>query len=176
MLNGKLNVVFGFIFFATTAVLGPAVLIPGKGELRPLKADAAAAVEKVRAGGSPEDTAAAVVATADYTAADAKVSSIGGTAHAHGNLESMLNIVAGFILISLCIPYNYKRVISVVLLLGVVCHSGMLYLGIVFGQSWAFKLTNFGAVCIVAGLLMMGGACIAGLGSECGDDAGGAGA
>ena len=172
MFNGKINVIFGFIFFASTAVLGPAVLIPGKGEVRATAGEAMVeAVEEAREGGADEGVAAAV-AIADFMAAEKKVGSIGSAVHAHGNLESLLNIVVGFILISLCIPYKYKKLISVVFITGAVFHSGMLYLGIVFKQYWAFNFTIVGAVAIVAGLLMMAGACIVGLKSACDESKG----
>ena len=87
----------------------------------------------------------------------------GKAAHSHGNLEALLNIVAGFILLSLVIPGPFKALLSLLFILGAVFHSGMLYLGMVFGQSWAFKLLLVGEISLLAGLVLMGVAAVIGI-------------
>lgn len=83
--------------------------------------------------------------------------------HSHGNLEALLNIVAGFTLLALAIPSNFKTLISLLFLSGAVFHSGMLYLGGIFGMRWAYDFTTIGAIILVGGLAFMGIAVIIGM-------------
>jgi len=87
----------------------------------------------------------------------------GKAAHSHGNLEALLNIVAGFILLALVIPWPFKALLSLLFLLGALFHSGMLYLGMVFGLFWAFKLLLIGEISLLAGLVLMGVAAVIGI-------------
>lgn len=77
------------------------------------------------------------------------------TAHVHGNLESVLNIVIGLVL------YHYgnsqrtlARAASVLAITGAVFHSGMLYLG-GLGIQFAMKLTPVGAISLLAAIAVM---------------------
>lgn len=164
-MNGKINIVFGFFYLACTAALGPTVLVPKLGPANQQFEAAAKNVEAVRAGGesSQGGVAPATVGIFDYLKSQKGVASLAGGPHAHGNLESLLNIAAGVVLLMLTIPANFKALISIVFILGAVFHSGMLYLGMVFGQAWAFKLTKFGAIAVLTGLVLMGIASIIGL-------------
>ena len=166
--SGKINIVFGFLYLAITAVLGPAVLVPGGGEIRVAMKSASENVEIVReAKGSKASIekaeSAAVVGIMDYLTKAKRRGSIASAAHAHGNLEALLNIVAGLVILSLAIPSNYKVLLSILFIAGAVFHSGMLYLGVVFGQSWAFNFTSIGAICILAALVLTGIASIVGI-------------
>ena len=110
-----------------------------------------------------ESTARAVIAISEIQ----KASNINGVgAHSHGNLEALLNIVAGFVLLSLVIPQSFKSLLSILFLAGAIFHSGMLYIGMVFGVYGAFKLTVIGAIALLAGLALMGVASIMGLGKK----------
>ncbi len=170
MLNGKLNIIFGFIYFACTAILGPAVLVPGKGANYNLAVEAGKSIQTA----SNIDTSTmtvekvnalsnAQVATARAMQAEKKLGFIGSTAHAHGNLEAMLNIVVGLVLIGLAIPMTFKKLLSILFIVGALCHSGVLYLASVFGIAALTSFTAVGAIAIVAGLLLMGIAAIIGL-------------
>lgn len=173
MLNGKINVIFGFIYLAATAVLGPTVLVPNLyGNLGQLE-EAGKAVETVRQGTTNDfqgvknpDTVIgdAVVKSFDFNKGRLyTVSLIAGGVHAHGNLEALLNIVAGVVLLSLAIPATYKSLLSIIFLVGALFHSGMLYLAQIFNQAWAWNLTSIGAYAILAGLILLGVASAVGL-------------
>ena len=56
-----------------------------------------------------------------------------------------------------------SKAITGLFILGAVFHSGMLYLGMVFGQSWAFKLLLVGEISLLAGLVLMGVAAVIGI-------------
>src|SRR3989338_1740995 len=163
-MNGKINIIFGFIYLAFTAVLGPAVLVPQLGKNAQSLNNTAALVEKVREGAQGDfkgaDIAPAVVSRFDYIKTS-KLSAKG--AHVHGNLEALLNIVAGLVLLTLAIPANFKTLLSIMFLVGAVFHSGMLYLGGVFQMYWAYNFTVIGAIAIIVGLLGMGIASLIGL-------------
>ena len=156
-MNGKINIIFGFIYLAFTAVLGPTLLVPQLGKNAQSLDNTAALVEKVREGAQGDfkgaDIAPAVVSIFDYMKTS-KLSAKG--AHVHGNLEALLNIVAGLVLLTLAIPANFKTLLSIMFLVGAVFHSGMLYLGGVFHMYWAYNFTVIGAIAIIVGLLGMG--------------------
>jgi hypothetical protein len=96
------------------------------------------------------------------------INSIKGGPHTHGNLESLLNIVAGFVLCFVSIAVWQKQLISWGFILGAVLHSGMMYLDRVFGMAWAGKIveTGIGPVLILASLFAMGIAVAVGFKSE----------
>ncbi|OGW60420.1 MAG: hypothetical protein A2V83_04080 [Nitrospirae bacterium RBG_16_64_22] len=74
--------------------------------------------------------------------------------HAHGNLESLLNIVVGYIICRLAISHRLAQAISIIFIVGATLHSGMLYLG-GLGMRWAFSATPVGAVALVLGVILM---------------------
>lgn len=49
--------------------------------------------------------------------------------HAHGNLESLLNVVVGYLICRLAISQGLAQAISILFIVGAALHSGMLYLG-----------------------------------------------
>jgi hypothetical protein len=164
-MNGKLNIIFGFIYFALTAVLGPALLVPKLGDTFKTWGETAQAIDQVRdaATASPQELAPAVTRTFDAVQGSNRLGLLAGGPHAHGNLEAMLNIVAGLVLLVLCIPANFKALLSLMFLLGAVLHSGMLYLGMVLGVQAAMGLTTVGAILIVAALALTGIAAAVGI-------------
>ena len=162
-MNGKINIIFGFIYFAFTALLGPTMLIPHFGITKQAMDKAVHAVDKAKQEAQPSATAEALAGILDYLKVEKP--SVKG-AHSHGNLEALLNIAAGMVLLSLAIPANFKTLLSVLFLVGALFHSGMLYLGSVFHVYWAYNLTIIGAIAILAGLMGMGIASIIGINKQ----------
>lgn len=164
-MTGKMNIIFGFFFLALTAALGPAFLVPQLGPKGALMNETSKAVEEVRASTETGEAVDAKQSKAISGLFDAlKGQHIKGTgAHSHGNLEALLNIVAGFAMLTLSIPKAFKSLLSILFILGAVFHSGMLYVGMVFGAPWAFKLLLIGEISLVAGLVLMGVAAAIGI-------------
>jgi hypothetical protein len=155
--NGKINVVFGFIYLFCTALIGPTLLAPAYGEYFAANGAATGAVNSMREGtGDTDAIASAVGSTFDAMQARGKVDGLAGGPHAHGNLESLLNIAAGIVLLSFAIAKRFKMLLSLLFIIGAVFHSGMLYLGIVFGMQWALDLTLIGAISLLAAMVLTG--------------------
>ncbi len=76
-------------------------------------------------------------------------------AHAHGNMESFLNIAIGYLLCRLQLNRGLAQVVSIALIAGAALHSGMLYLG-GLGYRGAFALAPIGAFSLVLTVLLMG--------------------
>ncbi len=125
-MTGKKNMAFGFFYFLTTLGLG--MFLASKFQLPP--AELGAWLQ------SPQHA-------------------LLKAAHAHGNLESVLNIIIGYLLCRLALDAWIARTVSVLLIIGALFHSGMLYLaGAGFG--WAGSLTPIGGISIVVSMLLMG--------------------
>ncbi len=76
------------------------------------------------------------------------------TAHVHGNLESVLNIVVGYILCQLEVSAGLAGIVSILLLVAAIFHSGMLYLtGLGIGA--AINLAPVGALSLISAIAMM---------------------
>jgi hypothetical protein len=171
---GKKNIVFGLIYFIATAALGLVMSnnLADVGEARGDKADKMSTLEQnVQSGFMMADnpsivTGEAVLALNNYIKTEAEqIDAIKGGPHAHGNLESMANIVIGLLLMFLAVPVAFKQVISWLFLIAAVFHSGMLYLGVIFGQGWAMTVlgTGIGPIALLAGLALAAIAAIMGL-------------
>ena len=65
-MNGKINIIFGFIYFAFTAVLGPTMLIPHFGITKQAMDKAVQAVDKAKQEAQPSATAEALAGILDY--------------------------------------------------------------------------------------------------------------
>lgn len=77
-----------------------------------------------------------------------------GAAHAHGNLESFLNIVIGYILCQLEASSVLLSAVSILLLIGAILHSGMLYLtGL--GVGGAINIAPVGAISLIVTMALM---------------------
>lgn len=80
-------------------------------------------------------------------------------AHVHGNVEATLNVIIGYILANfryrLSLNEWFAKTVSVILIIGAVFHSGMLYLG-GLGLSFAFNLAPIGAIALIISMLLMG--------------------
>lgn len=179
---GKKNIVFGFIFLTFTAALG-AVMVNMYEEY-----GAAAAEKQVSLGRlaqlkstgfeeelEPLDAKQIAMANTNGILSISKLNNIEfgidyikGGPHAHGNLEALLNIVAGFVLCFVSIAVWQKQVLSWGFLLGTVLHSGAMYLERVFGMAWAGQIleTGIGPVLILASLFLMGIAVAVGFRTE----------
>jgi uncharacterized membrane protein YgdD (TMEM256/DUF423 family) len=76
------------------------------------------------------------------------------TSHVHGNLESVLNILGGYIICRLEANSGLLSIISILLLIGAIFHSGMLYLtGLGIGA--AINLAPIGAFSLIASVALM---------------------
>lgn len=169
---GKKNIVFGFIFLAFTASLGAlmvnmyedyGVAIAEKqttvGRLAQLKADEfEEELEPLNAKQIAQANTDGILSINKLNNVEFGIDIIKGGPHAHGNLESLLNIVAGFILCFVSIAAWQKQALSWGFIVGTVLHSGMMLLERVFGMAWAGKIleTGIGPILILASLFLMG--------------------
>jgi len=177
---GKKNIVFGFLYLVVTAALGPYMVANGVGDI-----DAAYVTKQAPVGRiqdlrtndyeedlEPMNAEQIAKANTDAVLAINNIINLQGpqgrmrTTHAHGNLESVLNILAGLALCFIGVAKIFKQIISWCFISGAILHSGMLYLGIVFEQSWAFTLIQVGPWLILAGLLLAGIAALIGFKGE----------
>ena len=168
---GKKNVVFGFFYLVLTALLGPYMIVTYMGpEQQAEKANAAAVGELNRAveagieGQVAQAQTDAILALNRQLQAGEPIEEIKGGPHAHGNLEALLNIAVGIVLGFLVVGSIFKEIISWLFIGGAVLHSGMLYLGTVLGQGWAWAVLNtaLGPLMLLAGLLLAGVASLKG--------------
>ncbi len=173
---GKKNIVFGFLYLVLTAALGPVMVIGYLGDVDSAQSakqvqigelqNAASAgfeqdLEPMSAEAIAKQTAESLLALSAYLNAREPVNAIKGGPHSHGNLEALLNIAAGVVLLFLAVPRAFKQVISWCFILGTLGHSGLLYLAVGLGQGWAYALLGspvgyLGPVLILAGLLLAG--------------------
>jgi hypothetical protein len=172
---GKKNVVFGFLFLATTAALGPLMVIKYEswglansekqlvvGQLQALKVsdyeEDPETLDDLDAKQLAIANAEAIIAMNKVSANEFDIDFIKGGPHAHGNLESLLNIVVGIALCFIVAPLWLKQTASLMFIVGTLMHSGLLYLERVFMLPWANMLLNtgIGPGLILAGLLLMG--------------------
>jgi hypothetical protein len=173
-MEGKKNIVFGLIYFIATAALGMVMSmnLADVGQARSAKAEKMSQLEQgiqsqFMAAESPDVVVGkAVLALNNYLKTeDNKINAIKGGPHTHGNLESLLNIVIGILLMFLAVPIALKQAISWLFIVAAVFHSGMLYLAVVFGQGWAMTVvgTGIGPIALLAGLALAAVATIMGL-------------
>lgn len=179
---GKKNVVFGFIYLVTTAALG--IVMVNKyedfgmamqekqvsvGRLQQMKENGfEEELEPLNAGQIARANTDGILSLNKVRNIEMEIDAIKGGAHAHGNLESLLNIAAGLALCFVSVAAWFKQLISWLFILGAILHSGMLYLGRVLDQAWAETLlgTGAGPLMILAALLLMGVAAAIGFRGE----------
>jgi hypothetical protein len=181
-MTGKKNIVFGFIFLAFTASLG-AMMVNMYEEYGAVSGEKQAAVGRLaqlKTDGYEEEleplTAKQIaMANTDGILSMSKLSNvefgidfIKGGPHAHGNLEALLNIVAGFILCFVSIAVWQKQLLSWGFILGTILHAGMMILERVFDMAWAGQVlqTGIGPIIILASLFFMGIAVAVGFKAE----------
>jgi len=172
---GKNNIVFGFLFLATTAALGPLMVIKYEdwGAANGEKQLVVGKLQQLKAGDYAEDpetleeltakqlaiaNSESIIAMNKVGAVEFNIDSIKGGPHAHGNLESLLNIVVGLTLCFIAAPRRLKQVASWMFIIGTVMHSGLLYLERVFMLPWASTVlkTGIGPALILLGLVFVG--------------------
>jgi len=179
---GKKNIVFGFIFLAFTAALGVVMvdMYAEYGVASGEKQSSVGRLAQLKTDGfeeelEPLNAKQIAMANTDGILSMSKVNNIEfgidyikGGPHAHGNLEALLNIVAGFILCFVSVAAWQKQLLSWGFILGTVLHSGALYLERVFGMAWAGQIleTGIGPVLILASLFFMGIAVATGFKAE----------
>ncbi len=183
---GKKNLVFGFFYLVLTAALGPMMIL----QHFPAQADAESAkrvqlgklqeavgndflndnLENMKPEEIAKNNARAVLSLSGRANADMPIA-LARNAHAHGNLEAMLNIAAGFLLCFVSISVRFKQIISWTFIAGAVLHSGLLYLAGGFQLDWALAIlgtpvSSVGPVLVLAGLAMAGWAALIGFRGE----------
>jgi len=180
-MTGKCNIVFGFFYLVLTAALGPVMVnnlpdINAAGQskqaaMAPLQLAADSdfenqeTLEPMTDGEIARANAKALLALNAQLNAVVPNTAIKGGPHAHGNLEALLNIAVGLVLLVLTINIRFKQIISAIFIAGTLLHSGVLYLGVVFGMGWAFTVlgTGIGPILILLGLVLAGMASLIGL-------------
>ncbi len=169
---GKKNIVFGFIYLVFTAALGPYMIetmFPDVSGAMQTKQKDVGFLQQL-AGSDYENPETMEPLTAEQLAqantrgilalsmlenVRAPINDMKGGPHAHGNLEAVLNIIAGLTLCFLAAPILVKQLISWLFILGALLHSGMLYLR-AFDIAFAGKLLYFGPWLVLLALLLMG--------------------
>lgn len=125
-MTGKKNMVFGFFYFLTTLGLG--MFLANQFHL-------------------PPEEVGAWLQSQQHAMLKA--------AHVHGNLESVLNILIGYLLCRLALDAWIAKTVSILLIVGALFHSGMLYLA-GLGVGFAPALLPIGAISVVLSMLLMG--------------------
>ncbi len=177
---GKKNIVFGFLYLVFTASLGPYMvvkLLPDVGAAQVEKQQAVGRLQELKTNNFEENLEpldAKQIATANTAGilalnkvynATAPVDAVKGGAHAHGNLEATLNIIAGLVLCFIAVARWFKQLISWLFIAGAVFHSGMLYL-LLLGFSWAGTLLKIGPWLVLLSFLLIGIAALIGFRGE----------
>ena len=179
---GKKNVVFGFLFLVFSASLGPYMIVKFSPEIQKAGANKQTAVGRLQTLKAddyeenldplkPEAIAKAntdgILALNTLENANQPVDLI-RTPHAHGNLESLLNIAVGITLCFIAVAPLFKQAISWIFIVGQLTHSGVMFLAVVFQLSWAQTILNTGVgpALILLGLLLAGVAAAMGFRGE----------
>jgi len=180
-MTGKCNIVFGFFYLVLTAALGPVMVnnLPDISAAGQSKQAAMAPLQLAADSGFENQETLEPMTDGEIARANAKAllalnaqlnslvpnTAIKGGPHAHGNLEALLNIAVGLVLLVLTIGTRFKQAISAIFIVGTLLHSGVLYLGVVFGMGWAFTVlgTGIGPILILLGLVLAGVASLLGL-------------
>ena len=169
---GKKNIVFGFLYLVLTASLGPYMIVKmapdvGQAELGKQKHvgavqqmaendfENADTMEPMTAIEIAKKNTQGILALSALEGERKLFNEMKGGPHAHGNLEAVLNIVAGLTLCFLAAPLMVKQVISWLFITGAILHSGMLYL-LAFGVPYAATLLQAGPVLVLLALLVLG--------------------
>ena len=169
---GKKNIVFGFLYLVLTASLGPYMVVKmlpdvGKAEvgkqthvgavqqMAENEFESADTMEPMKAIDIAKKNTQGILALSALEGERKLFNGMKGGPHAHGNLEAVLNILAGLGLFFLAAPRMIKQVISWLFISGAIFHSGMLYL-LAFDVAFAGKLLLIGPWLVLLALLLMG--------------------
>jgi len=184
---GKKNIVFGFLYLVLTASLGPYMIVkvlPAQGQAEASKQAVMGKLqqeasndfmnenlETMSADQIAKFNSKAILTLSSRINADLPIDQV-RNAHAHGNLESILNILAGFLLCFVAVSSKFKQLISWTFIIGALTHSGLLFLSQGAQFSWAMSLqgnwliSGIGPVLILAGLFLAGIAALLGFRGE----------
>ncbi|MDH5407136.1 MAG: DUF423 domain-containing protein [Gammaproteobacteria bacterium] len=177
---GKKNVVFGFLYLVLTASLGPYMVVnmfPDMGAAAQEKQAKVGRLQALKENNFEEnleplkDGAIARANTEGLLAfnklynARQPIDGMKAGPHAHGNLEAVLNILAGLALCFIAVSPMFKQLISWVFIAGAVLHSGVLY-ALAFGIEWVSIVRPLGPWLVLLGLLLIGIAALMGFKGE----------
>ncbi|NIP72127.1 MAG: hypothetical protein GWO16_03440 [Gammaproteobacteria bacterium] len=168
---GTKNIAFGFLYLVLTAALGPYMvtnMFPDYFEAQQARQSAVGELQSLQMSNFERDleplgadeiartNTRAILRLSGQVNTRAAIDEMKG-AHAHGNLEAVLNILAGFALCFMAAPVLLKHAISWIFIAGALLHSGALYLR-AFGVGWAGSVlgTGIGPLLILLGLLLAG--------------------
>jgi hypothetical protein len=175
---GKKNIVFGFFYLVLTAALGPVMIVNYSGAVATAQAQKqekvgslqqaaandylnSATLETMTPAEIAKQDAAAILSISAVMNAQAPIDAIKGGPHTHGNLESILNILVGFLLCFVVVARWLKQALSWIFILGALGHSGLLYLAVGLQLPWAGSLLAgpvgyIGPSLILIGLFLAG--------------------
>jgi len=183
---GKKNIVFGFFYLVLTASLGPYMItsfFPAQAEAEATKQAAMGKLQQLSGNGFLDENldsmsadkiaknnASVILSLSSRINADLPIASV-RNAHAHGNLEALLNIAVGFLLCFVAIAPKFKQVISWTFIAGAITHSGLLFFAGGLQQQWAIGLlaspvATIGPLLVLAGLFLAGFAAATGFRGE----------
>lgn len=177
---GKKNIVFGFLYLVLTASLGPYMIIemfPDVGSVQVEKQAVVGRLQALKGNNFEEEleplkdgqiaraNTDGILALNKLYNAEQPIDSLKAGPHAHGNLEALLNIVAGVVLCFIAVAPLFKQIISWLFIAGAILHSGMLYLRY-FGVEWADSLLQVGPFVVLLSLLLIGVAAFMGFRGE----------
>ena len=176
---GKKNIAFGFLYLVITASLGPYMIVkmlPDRaaalaekqttvGRLQSLKTnDFSKDLEPLKPEAIAKANTAGILSLNKIVNVDNE-RDLTRTAHVHGNLESVLNILAGLALCFIAVGRVFKQIISWLFISGALLHSGSMIL-LSFGMDWAGMTLRIGPFLVLAALLTIGIATIIGFKGE----------
>lgn len=173
---GKKNIVFGFLFLMFTASLGPYIalkMIPQLSEAGAQKRTSLGKLQQLIDAKFKDEIEETQIPLADIAVTLGKaIRAVNAPlnqrdainrvkdVHVHGNLESVLNILAGLVLCFLAAPMLVKQLISWLFILGALLHSGLAYLARApfLEMGWADVVYQYGVgqIMIVLALLLTG--------------------
>jgi len=169
---GQKNIAFGFIYLVFTASLGLVMVdkYEGFGKAAQEKQASVGRLQALKGNNFEEEleplnatqiakaNTAGILGINKLNNTAAEIDAIKGGPHAHGNLEAVLNVIAGLTLCFITAAVWLKQLISWLFIVGAVMHSGMLFLMTIFELQWASTLldTGIGPFSILIGLLLIG--------------------
>lgn len=167
---GKKNIVFGFIYLALTAALGPVMIVKhfdGRQEAEAVKQEKMSELQQIVADNYEVDLVSlgaldlakrnteAILALSQRDHAQRPINSMRTGPHAHGSLDALLNIAVGFLIMFLAVPVWFKQLISWMFIASALLWSGALYLRIGLEQTWASVFVSGLPFAFSAGLVLL---------------------
>lgn len=178
---GKKNIIFGFFFLIITAALGGTMVnkyeaLYSEDGVNAVKQKDLGRLQNIKSNNYEEEldpigadklskaNTDGIMALNNWLNVKEEINTIKARPHAHGNLESLLNIVVGIWLAFIAVSRIFKQIISWIFIVGTVLHSGMMYLQYILDMGWAAQVndTGIGPVLLLIGLLLAGIATIIG--------------